>query len=35
VLNEGRLTHPRETTDLSMEDIGLMMGGMEAENVPA
>jgi len=35
VLNEGRLTQPRETADLSMEDIGLMMGGMEAENVPA
>jgi len=35
VLNEGRLTQPHETSELSMEDIGLMMGGMEAEHVPA
>jgi len=35
VLNEGHLTQPRNTADLSMEDIGLMMGGMEAENVSA
>lgn len=35
VLNEGRLTEPEETSELTMEDIGLMMGGMEAEHVPA
>jgi ABC-type uncharacterized transport system ATPase subunit len=31
VLNEGHLTQPRETSELSMEQIGLMMGGMEAD----
>ncbi len=35
VLNEGRLTKPAETAELSMDDIGLMMGGMEAERVSA
>jgi simple sugar transport system ATP-binding protein len=35
VLNEGRLTKPRETSELNMDEIGLMMGGMEASNVPA
>jgi len=35
VLNEGHLTHPRETSDLTMEDIGLMMGGMEVDNAAA
>jgi len=35
VLNEGHLTKPEETAELSMEDIGLMMGGMEAEHVSA
>ncbi len=27
ILNEGKLTKPAETVDLSMDDIGLMMGG--------
>jgi general nucleoside transport system ATP-binding protein len=27
ILNEGRLTKPAETAELSMDDIGLMMGG--------
>lgn len=31
ILNEGRLTAPRETAELSMDDIGLMMGGMDTE----
>ena len=35
ILNEGHLTHPEETAELSMDDIGLMMGGMEAEHVSA
>ncbi len=35
VLNEGRLSKPEETTELSMDDIGLMMGGMEASHVSA
>jgi len=35
ILNEGRLTKPRETAELTMDQIGLMMGGMEADNVPA
>lgn len=37
ILNEGELTQPQETAELTMEEIGLMMGGMEAEaeNVPA
>lgn len=30
ILNEGRLTVSRETAELNMDDIGLMMGGMEA-----
>ncbi len=35
ILNVGWLTKPEETADLSMDDIGLMMGGMEAEDVSA
>jgi len=35
VLNVGRLSKPRETAELSMEDIGLMMGGMEADHAAA
>jgi ABC-type uncharacterized transport system ATPase subunit len=35
VLNEGRMTAPRETSDLTMEKIGLMMGGMEADDAAA
>ena len=35
ILNEGRLTSPQETTELSMEQIGLMMGGMEAGDAAA
>jgi ABC-type uncharacterized transport system ATPase subunit len=35
ILNEGRMTAPRETADLTMEKIGLMMGGMEAEDAAA
>ncbi len=30
ILNEGHLTHPEETAELSMDDIGLMMGGIES-----
>ncbi len=35
ILNGGRLTKPRETAGLNMEEIGLMMGAMEATDVPA
>jgi ABC-type uncharacterized transport system ATPase subunit len=33
ILNEGRLTKPAETADLSMDDIGLMMGGQVEPSV--
>ena len=32
-LNEGRLTKPRETHGLTMEDIGLMLGGAHGMEV--
>ena len=35
VLNEGRLSPPSEASELSVDQIGLMMGGMEADHVPA
>jgi len=35
ILNEGRLSAPEETASLSLDDIGLMMGGMEAEHASA
>lgn len=35
ILNEGRLSEPAEASDLTIEAIGLMMGGMEAADVPA
>ncbi|MCB1366377.1 MAG: ABC transporter ATP-binding protein, partial [Rhodobacteraceae bacterium] len=35
ILNEGRLSVPAEAADLTIEAIGLMMGGMEAADVPA
>jgi len=35
VLNEGRLSEPQDTISLSVDDIGLMMGGMEANHVSA
>jgi general nucleoside transport system ATP-binding protein len=34
ILNEGQLTKPAETSELSMDDIGLMMGG-QMEATPA
>lgn len=34
ILNEGRMTDPAETADLSMDDIGLMMGGMDKATAP-
>ena len=33
VLNEGRLTRPRSTDGLTMEEIGLMMGGAHGMEV--
>jgi len=35
VLNVGAMTKPAETSELSMDDIGLMMGGMGADHVAA
>jgi simple sugar transport system ATP-binding protein len=32
-LNEGRLSAPRETTGLTVEEIGLMMGGAHGMEV--
>lgn len=35
IMNGGRLTKPQETAELNMEEIGLMMGGVEATHVSA
>ena len=35
ILHVGNLSEPRATTELTMEQIGLMMGGMEAQHVSA
>ncbi len=35
ILHAGRLSEPRATSELTMEEIGLMMGGMEAQHVSA
>ncbi len=35
ILHAGRLSQPRATDELTMEEIGLMMGGMEAQHVSA
>jgi len=32
-LNEGRLSEPRDTTGLTIEDIGLMLGGAHGMEV--
>jgi len=35
ILHMGELSKPAETAELTIEEIGLMMGGMEADHVPA